>query len=169
MKAVYVIALLGGAVLVGGLLIARDLGATGEDTAIQSEWRPAKQVTLKDQAGRPRSLHVQPDTEAVKALAFERLGKFHREWDDAVRLAESTPRIQLSGPVRHLQELARSGASMDLSECLEAGRPNFAAALDAQAQKFIAFMGQDNRRELELVATSTRELENWRVVVQACR
>ncbi|HEX4495327.1 MAG TPA: hypothetical protein VIE43_06645 [Thermoanaerobaculia bacterium] len=52
----------------------------------------------------------------VRAQLFE-LSSHATQWSDAVRLAELTPWIQLSGPVGELQRL-RSALTQDVEECL---------------------------------------------------
>lgn len=168
MKPVVVIVAVGLVVLTGGVLVARDLMKPAEVQRAESAWSPARQITLERPDGSSKSMHLQPDPAAETSAAIGRMIAFDKRWHDAVTLAENTPRFQLAGPVKDLQALARESLSIALSQCFEPGRESWSAALELHVQSFIAYMANDARRQVTALEDSTRELRNWRKVVDAC-
>jgi len=168
MKAWIVLAVAGSAVLIGTALIVRDLSKAEVAPVHVSDWRPAKQLTVLTADGKPQTLRLQPDTSDARGASLGRLTAFEERWSDAKALAERTPRMQLAGPVKDLQSLAREARTLELSECLEIGRPFWTAGLDAEADVVLGFLSQDRRSQSAAETAAALNLGNWFKVVNAC-
>ena len=72
--------------------------------------------------------------------AQKRLLTFSNRWGDASRLASSTSRIALSGPVATLQQLQREPGEIPVPKCLEQGRKHLAEAIRLEVESFLTFM-----------------------------
>ncbi|RYF61516.1 MAG: hypothetical protein EOO27_01655 [Comamonadaceae bacterium] len=70
--------------------------------------------------GQRRMQEAAEAVESQEQLGLESLRRTLRHWDDAVRLAEHTPRGQLLDPISRLQELKRSTESLN-SNCMTYG------------------------------------------------
>jgi hypothetical protein len=64
-------------------------------------------------------------------------------WDDAVTLADSTPRMQLAGQIETLQAIRRDLSDQDWPACAERAQSAMRDAMDAAIDAFIAFLGQE--------------------------
>lgn len=126
-------------------------------------------VTTVAADGNPATLRVEQVGKKDTAAAVTRIEAFEKRWQDAIALAESTPRIQLAAPVKDLQALAREAGSLELTPCLEPGRPALVENLEAQVAFFLAFMAREEWRHADLVAKAAREGRNWQMVKDACR
>src|SRR5215207_3493981 len=69
------------------------------------------------------------------------LSRYAQEWDDTVRLAGSTPRINLAGPVGQLQKTRRDVQAQEWPECGRRAQGVLIRAMDAKIDAFTAFMG----------------------------
>ncbi len=153
-----------------GVGLWRMSGSTeGVPVAQPSEWRPAKQVTLAVPGGGTKTVHLQPDEKAVRDASMGRIVAFDQRWNDAVRLASSTPQMQLAGPIRDLQTLARESAAIELSPCFDQGRLYWTGGLDAEARAMTAFMASQWREKGVAEQDARGYLTNWAKVVDACR
>lgn len=77
-------------------------------------------------------------SEATHAQLSDILARF----DDAVTLADSTPRIQLAEVIAEMQAIRREAGSLEVSECLGAIYPTLVTSMDAIIEGFTAFMAQ---------------------------
>lgn len=62
---------------------------------------------------------------------------------DADKLAGSTPRIALSGPVKALQDLAREAESASVTTCVAPARDKLVKGIRLTADRYLAFMRQE--------------------------
>jgi hypothetical protein len=67
-------------------------------------------------------------------------------WDDAVKVANTTSRIALSGPVAKLQELHRDAEKLTAPPCLDEGKLALVNSMDHTVNGFLIFM----RNELKI-------------------
>lgn len=65
-----------------------------------------------------------------------------QRWDDATKLANSTPRGNLSGQISNLQSLKREADAVEAPACLQVAKTNLVASMDATVTAFIDFLGQ---------------------------
>jgi hypothetical protein len=63
-----------------------------------------------------------------------------QEWDDALKLADSTPRNQLAPQIARLQELRRGMQSATWPSCAATAKTKLIAAMDAWIDVYINFM-----------------------------
>jgi len=97
--------------------------------------------------------------------SLSKMEAIHQRWSDASRLANSTSRIALSGPVERLQEIQRELENMPpVVSCLNNARQNLELAVAADVESFLLFMmdrnAESNRKSAELsrIRTSNAEL-----------
>jgi type II secretory pathway pseudopilin PulG len=67
-------------------------------------------------------------------------------WDDAVKLASTSARVALSGPVSALQSIRRDAEQLTVPPCLDQARPILVQSMGNTIDGFLAFM----RNELKL-------------------
>ena len=67
-------------------------------------------------------------------------------WNDAVKVASTTGRISLSGPVAALQAIRREAEQIVPPPCLDAGKAELIKSMESTEKGFLAFM----RNELKL-------------------
>ncbi len=72
-----------------------------------------------------------------------------RRWDDAVKLAGTTGRINLSGPVSTLQAVKRDAEQLVVPPCLDTGKAELVKSMSQTIEGFLVFM----RNELKLGET----------------
>ena len=65
-------------------------------------------------------------------------------WDDAVKLAHTTARIALAGPVANLQSIKREISAMTVPTCLTSPKEKLAASMDTTINGFMQFMQDAN-------------------------
>ncbi len=83
-----------------------------------------------------------PPDEAEASIAELKL--IAEEWDDALFLARSTPRMSLSGPIGELQQIRRNVSNLDVPECLEKSRKSLELGMYSAIEGMLAFMGQES-------------------------
>lgn len=85
----------------------------------------------------------QPNANLSAPVEARQLLDLYRRWIDAERLASSTARIALAGPVAALQDLKRQASAMSTPECLVAARQALVDLTERSANGFLAFMGRE--------------------------
>ncbi len=73
--------------------------------------------------------------------AISELGAIYARWNDALKLADSTARIALSGPVGKLQEIKREAESHMVPECLVDSKKKMVDGMNKMIDGFMQFMG----------------------------
>lgn len=66
------------------------------------------------------------------------------EWDDAISIANQTPRGSLPSVIPGLQEIRRRTENLEIEECFEDAHPFLVKYMDYTIDAFIAFMGQED-------------------------
>jgi len=66
-----------------------------------------------------------------------------QEWDDAVKLANSTPRMSLPPQIEKMQSVRREVADLKIQSCLTDEHQLLLEAMDSQIDGFISFLAQD--------------------------
>lgn len=74
------------------------------------------------------------------AKASDALTAAQARWKDAVRVADATSRVSLSGPVSNLQTIRRETEALMLPECLSSARKKLAEGMQVQIDGFLTFM-----------------------------
>jgi hypothetical protein len=75
---------------------------------------------------------IRAELRGIEALA--------KQWDDALILASSAPRIALAGPAKSLQDIKRQVGSTMVSGCAIGPKVRLEAAMGAQLDGVLAFM-----------------------------
>lgn len=74
------------------------------------------------------------------AKAADALNSARTRWVDAVRVADATSRVSLSGPVSNLQAIRRETDALLLPDCLAASRQKLTEGMQHQIDGFLTFM-----------------------------
>lgn len=61
-------------------------------------------------------------------------------WTDAIKVADSTSRVSLSGPVSTLQAIRRDTQGITVAPCMDAAKASLLASMDHTIEGFLAFM-----------------------------
>lgn len=81
-----------------------------------------------------------------------------REWDDANRLASSTPRASLAPQIDKLQALRRKAEDLEAPDCAAGIKQPLVATMETTTQAFIAFLGQQAEDDVSaLFAVATEQ------------
>jgi hypothetical protein len=73
----------------------------------------------------------------------DRLQQYATEWDDALKLADSTSRASLAGPVSELQRIRRDVQAQQWPDCATIAKGLLVGSMDATIDGFLGFMRQD--------------------------
>lgn len=77
--------------------------------------------------------------ENVKAAAGEFV-LVMAEWEDALEIADATPRMNLSGPVANLQEIQRDARQVPAPACMDNFKTHLDLSMEAYIDAILAFM-----------------------------
>jgi formylglycine-generating enzyme required for sulfatase activity len=80
------------------------------------------------------------DSAKSRSQGIEQLDAIEKRWEDGLKVAESTSRIALSGPVMNLQSIRRDLDSLQASECMLQARDELGRAMDSSIQQMLLFM-----------------------------
>ena len=82
------------------------------------------------------------------------------EWDDTVKLADQTPRMQLASQVTTLQSIKRKVSAMTVPECAKTAHEHLVDSMESTIDGFTAFLSQDSESEItEHFKTAVEELQ----------
>jgi hypothetical protein len=65
------------------------------------------------------------------------------QWDDALKLADTAPRLALAGPVAKLQEIKRAVEGQTVSGCLARPTGELRSGMGTVIDGFLIFLGND--------------------------
>lgn len=90
----------------------------------------------------------------VQAVAYaNQIQPVAREWDDAYKLASSTPRASLSAQIEKLQGIRRKTQDLTPPSCATAAHTALTSSMDKSIEGFIAFLGQKPESEVNALFT----------------
>ena len=112
---------------------------TAEKQAQQTRAEQERQA-LEDRLAKEKA---QRDSLTMALKAFDDVVL---RWNDAVKVAGTTSRISLSGPVATLQAIRRDAEKITAPPCLDAGKVELLKSMSSTEQGFLVFM----RNELKL-------------------
>lgn len=99
---------------------------------------------------------------------LDALGDIPAEWDDAVELAYSTPRIQLSGRIVDLQSIKRAASKVDVPSCGVDANEVLVKHMEKRIAAFVAFMSEDPDATVQrLMSDADDLLDDWKLAVLA--
>lgn len=87
--------------------------------------------------------HVEPDLELKGPEQAKPLLELYRRWADADKLARTTARIALAGPMGNLQALQREVEGLRVPECLVDARSLLAKLVAESNEALLQFMGKN--------------------------
>ncbi len=67
------------------------------------------------------------------------------EWQDTEKIASSTPRISLSGPISQLQSLRRKTANLTTPDCAQNAKTQLIAGMDYTIDSYLVFASQGSQ------------------------
>lgn len=84
------------------------------------------------------------------------------EWNDAISVADKTPRVSLSGPISEMQKIRREAYDFKANECLLPAKEKLVSSMDALVDFYITFMGNQipNRIVAEQATNQIVEVSN---------
>lgn len=89
-------------------------------------------------------------------------------YDDAYRIAISTSRISLSGPVSTLQQIQRDTERVEVPACMEPAKGELVSSIDAAVAGFLGFMAQDlDSSVTHQMRTSLDHLDSYNAELEA--
>ncbi len=94
------------------------------------------EVPSPTQAAKPRVSCLDDDARSY----LNELDSLFEEWDDTVRVANSTPRALLAPIVKKLQDVKRAARKMERPECANHLHDFVTVAMETEIDSFIAFM-----------------------------
>lgn len=134
------------ALLMAGASAHAQFKCVGPDGRAQYQDRPCaaveRQTKMKISAEPPVPVakRGEPDLALSGPQEADPLIRLYRRWADADRLAGSTARIALAGPVQRLQEIAREAGAIDVPPCVSAARSALQDLTQKSAEGYIQFM-----------------------------
>lgn len=75
--------------------------------------------------------------------ATDQMISLDEKFTDAVKVAESTSRISLSGPISELQSIAREINNLEVPACLEPAKKYYYKSADSEIMALLAFAAQE--------------------------
>jgi len=86
---------------------------------------------------------LHPCDNSIVEDAFFGLEDILEEWDDAVALADSTPRGSLTQPVENLQRIRRETEAYEVPPCLEKAHEELVTGMSLAINAFLGFMADE--------------------------
>ena len=100
---------------------------------------------------------------------IEQLNSIESQWDDAISLAGSTPRIQLANSVSNLQKLKNDLNATEVSDCLAPAKGKFSKYMDNNIQLFLDFMRDaDNDSSYKYKSENNRLIKEYFKIKKEC-
>jgi len=89
------------------------------------------------------------------------------KWGDADKLASSSPRVALAGPVARLQEIKRETGAMNIAPCLKDAKTALVEGMSLRIDAYVSFMQQRNLAD-EMIA-SIGKFHEFEQIMLACK
>lgn len=124
-----------------GKVTYSDTACPSAQSNTKMEWAPKATTNVVDSPARVRS--VEPDPSARGPAEASQLIDLYKRWIDAEKLASSTSRIALAGPVGALQELRRQAEGLRPASCLADAHKSLVSLVGASVDGYISFMRHD--------------------------
>lgn len=65
------------------------------------------------------------------------------QWDDALSIAQQTPRMSLPERISELQDIQRQAEALEVDECLQPAHAHLVEAMEYTVFGFLAFLGKE--------------------------
>lgn len=89
-----------------------------------------------------------------------------KKWIAGVKLAESTARIALAGPVKSLQDMRATMDEMPVPTCLQSAKVELLSGMDAQLKAFLSFMADRSGHTAYLVLMNGQAQEHFQTYIK---
>jgi hypothetical protein len=106
---------------------------------------------LLSACGNPLAAAPTPTCLEQSGSALSQLQGVAREWDDAYKLANQTPRAALSAQIGALQTIKRKAEDVTVPDCLSSAKSALIQGMDLSIEGFLAFLGQKPQTEVNAV------------------
>lgn len=147
----------------GALLWHLDAVKRGEEERRAADVRRAAELQQQQAAAERRR----------EAVAKDGLEKLYSRWQDAERLALSSPVIGRAGPVASMQELRREAQSFDVPPCLIVARAKLVSGMTLSINGLLSAMSDPRTGDFVYVAATRpkvqKDLQFFRSAVEGCR
>jgi hypothetical protein len=88
---------------------------------------------------------------------FSKVEPLARRWDDANKLANQTPRMQLAGQIASLQAVRRDVQDLTPPECSKPVQDSLVSAMDSTIQAYVDFLAQKPNTTVQASFTKASE------------
>lgn len=86
-----------------------------------------------------------------------------KQWDDAVALANQTPRASLAPQISALQSIERETEALTVDECLKDTHAELVSSMTSTIDGFLAFLGQEPDAKITaLFQSADTHLNQWK-------
>ena len=93
---------------------------------------------------------------------MEAVGSIVEEWDDAVVLADQTPRMSLAPRISELQDIWREAEDAEIPECFVDAHGYLLLAMEYTIEGYLSFLSQDSEGHIQLqFQLAQQRLEDW--------
>lgn len=124
-----------------GKVTYSDAPCASAQQSTKMEWAPSFEVNVVEPPARTR--RAEPDPAVRGPAEASQLVDLYKRWIDAEKLAGSTARVALAGPVGALQELRRQAEAVQAPSCLTDTHKSLVKLLGASVDSYLSFMRQD--------------------------
>jgi len=97
-----------------------------------------------------------------KASTWQPVDRIEDRWKDAVKVAESTPRMALAVQITKLQDLKRETEAVKMPDCAANAMKSLAAYQTATIDGFLSFLGKGEIQAGELMESAAKHRELYR-------
>jgi len=72
-------------------------------------------------------------------------------WQDAVTVADQTPRMSLSAQINELQSIKRDADAVEVSECLAVAHDSLLSHMEFSIEGYLAFLGEQEDTMIQVL------------------
>lgn len=131
---------------------------TYQDAPCSAVSKTAVQVKTWENGGSRGVPVTEPNLKLEGPPQAKTLLDMYRRWADAERLALSTSRIALSGPVAALQALRRESEGLSVYQCVDEARKILVELVKKSSEGLLDFMAKDGLNGMEYTMVYRRKL-----------
>lgn len=93
------------------------------------------------------------------------------KWQDAMKLAGSTSRIALAGPVKSMQDIRRETSTIKVSKCLTPAMETLSSGMDHQINGFLQFMQGSEHEDAasDSLKSGTAKIVKTMEMIETCK
>jgi hypothetical protein len=99
---------------------------------------------------------------------LEELNNIESKWQDSLRVASSTSRIALSGPLMQMQSIKRELDSIYVSSCLKEAKKSLAEHMEKSISAFLSFMQGNEKISEEMLRQARLSLRGYQGGISVC-